>query len=55
LIGHAAKHHYSLRGQNQMGIPQMMLARLRRLWLDSQRPNERLAYFDPASNPGSTV
>lgn len=31
LIGHAAKHHYSLCGQSQMGIPQMMLARLRGL------------------------
>ncbi|MBV1701961.1 MAG: FAD-dependent oxidoreductase [Hyphomicrobiales bacterium] len=25
------------------------------IWLDSQRPTERLAYFDPACNPGSTV
>ncbi|MDR3097968.1 MAG: LuxR C-terminal-related transcriptional regulator [Paraburkholderia sp.] len=31
LIGEAAKHHYALRGQSQMGIPQMMLARLRGL------------------------
>lgn len=31
LIGHAAKHHYSLRGQSQTGISQMMLARLRGL------------------------
>jgi DNA-binding CsgD family transcriptional regulator len=31
LIGHAAKHHYSLHGQHQLGIPQLMLARLRTL------------------------
>jgi DNA-binding CsgD family transcriptional regulator len=31
LIGEAARHHYALRGQSQMGIPQMMLARLRGL------------------------
>lgn len=31
LIGEAAKHHYALRGQSQMGIPQLMLARLRGL------------------------
>jgi DNA-binding CsgD family transcriptional regulator len=29
LIGHAAKHHYALHGQSQLGIPQLMLARLR--------------------------
>ncbi|MDB5935280.1 MAG: LuxR family transcriptional regulator [Massilia sp.] len=29
LIGHAAKHHYALHGQRQLGIPQLMLARLR--------------------------
>jgi len=29
LIVHSAKHHYALSGQVQMGIPQMMLARLR--------------------------
>jgi DNA-binding CsgD family transcriptional regulator len=29
LIGEATRHHYALRGQSQMGIPQMMLARLR--------------------------
>ncbi|PXW25507.1 helix-turn-helix transcriptional regulator [Paraburkholderia caballeronis] len=34
LIGHAARHHYALRGQSQMGIPQMMLARLRGLCPD---------------------
>jgi DNA-binding CsgD family transcriptional regulator len=31
LIGHAAKHHYALHGQSQLGIPQLMLARLRTL------------------------
>ncbi|HEV3429097.1 MAG TPA: helix-turn-helix transcriptional regulator [Paraburkholderia sp.] len=31
LIGEATKHHYALRGQSQQGIPQLMLARLRRL------------------------
>jgi DNA-binding CsgD family transcriptional regulator len=31
LIGHAAKHHYALHGQSQLGIPQLMLARLRSL------------------------
>ncbi|WP_322057809.1 helix-turn-helix transcriptional regulator [Paraburkholderia sp. J63] len=31
LIGEATKHHYALRGQSQMGIPQLMLARLRGL------------------------
>ncbi|MBN3854136.1 helix-turn-helix transcriptional regulator [Paraburkholderia sp. Ac-20340] len=31
LIGEATKHHYALRGQSQMGIPQLMLARLRSL------------------------
>lgn len=34
LIGHAARHHYALCGQSQMGIPQMMLARLRGLCPD---------------------
>lgn len=29
LIAHSAKHHYALSGQVQMGIPQLMLARLR--------------------------
>ncbi len=29
LLGHAASHHYSLHGQAQPGIPQLMLARLR--------------------------
>jgi DNA-binding CsgD family transcriptional regulator len=29
LIGHAASHHYALHGQSQLGIPQLMLARLR--------------------------
>ncbi|WP_322014764.1 helix-turn-helix transcriptional regulator [Paraburkholderia sp. J12] len=29
LIGEASRHHYALHGQSQMGIPQMMLARLR--------------------------
>jgi DNA-binding CsgD family transcriptional regulator len=29
LIGHAARHHYALHGQSQLGIPQLMLARLR--------------------------
>jgi DNA-binding CsgD family transcriptional regulator len=31
LIGEATKHHYALRGQSQLGIPQLMLARLRSL------------------------
>lgn len=31
LIGEATRHHYALRGQSQLGIPQLMLARLRRL------------------------
>jgi DNA-binding CsgD family transcriptional regulator len=31
LIGHAARHHYVMHGQNQLGIPQLMLARVRRL------------------------
>lgn len=31
LVGEATRHHYALRGQSQMGIPQMMFARLRRL------------------------
>lgn len=31
LIGEATRHHYALRGQSQMGIPQMMFARLRSL------------------------
>lgn len=31
LIGQATRHHYALRGQSQLGIPQLMLARLRRL------------------------
>ncbi|MDY7578974.1 LuxR C-terminal-related transcriptional regulator [Herbaspirillum sp. RTI4] len=31
LITQAAKHHYALCGQYQMGIPQMMLARVRTL------------------------
>jgi DNA-binding CsgD family transcriptional regulator len=31
LIGEATRHHYALRGQSQMGIPQMMFARLRGL------------------------
>jgi DNA-binding CsgD family transcriptional regulator len=34
LIGEATKHHYALRGQSQQGIPQLMLARLRRLCPD---------------------
>ncbi len=29
LIGHAAHHHYTLQGQHQLGIPRLMLARLR--------------------------
>jgi len=29
LIAHAARHHYALCGQVQMGIPQLMLARVR--------------------------
>ncbi|WP_194711876.1 helix-turn-helix transcriptional regulator [Noviherbaspirillum soli] len=31
LIGHAARHHYALHGQAQLGIPQLMLARIRTL------------------------
>lgn len=31
LLGHAARHHYALHGQSQLGIPQLMLARLRTL------------------------
>lgn len=31
LIAHAARHHYALHGQYQLGIPQLMLARLRSL------------------------
>ncbi len=31
LIGHAARHHYALHGQHQLGIPQLMLARVRSL------------------------
>jgi len=31
LISQAARHHYALSGQAQMGIPQLMLARLRGL------------------------
>lgn len=31
LIGHAARHHYALHGQSQLGIPQLMLARVRKL------------------------
>jgi DNA-binding CsgD family transcriptional regulator len=31
LIGHAARHHYALYGQSQLGIPQLMLARVRSL------------------------
>ncbi|HKT93852.1 MAG TPA: LuxR C-terminal-related transcriptional regulator [Paraburkholderia sp.] len=31
LIGESARHHYTIRGQSQLGIPQMMLARLRGL------------------------
>lgn len=31
LIAHAAKHHYTLHGQHQQGIPQLMLARVRAL------------------------
>src|SRR5437660_219723 len=31
LIGHAARHHYALHGQSQLGIPQLMLARVRSL------------------------
>lgn len=31
LIGHAARHHYVLHGQSQLGIPQLMLARVRSL------------------------
>lgn len=31
LIGEATRHHYALRGQSQLGIPQLMLARLRSL------------------------
>jgi DNA-binding CsgD family transcriptional regulator len=31
LIGHSARHHYALHGQSQLGIPQLMLARVRSL------------------------
>jgi DNA-binding CsgD family transcriptional regulator len=31
LIAHTARHHYALHGQYQLGIPQLMLARLRSL------------------------
>ncbi len=31
LIGHAARHHYALHGQGQLGIHQLMLARVRSL------------------------
>jgi len=31
LVGHATRHHYALHGQSQLGIPQLMLARLRTL------------------------
>ena len=31
LIGHSAMHHYALHGQNQLGIPQLMLAKIRSL------------------------
>ena len=31
LLGHAARHHYALHGQSQLGIPQLMLARVRTL------------------------
>ena len=34
LIAHAARHHYSLSGPVQMGIPQLMLARVRGLCPD---------------------
>jgi len=34
LIAHAASHHYTLCGQVQMGIPQLMLARVRGLCPD---------------------
>jgi len=31
LIGHTARHHYALHGQHQLGLPQLMLARVRSL------------------------
>lgn len=30
LIGHSAMHYYALHGQSQLGIPQLMLAKVRR-------------------------